>query len=321
MDNSAENNATEVEKAADRIDTLSAAQIKHKLRQSIQARASARAATLTRRQRRLQARRKREAHSRDDRALAQREAQGQGQCQGRGAQEDIVVDESLSTMQRKHATLLRRVEVYADKFRQWAWRAVEPLVADEEEFLMRVRFVMPEDDELVKQSFLSTLVVMFHGHVWCFVTDELGGIPEMVRREGGSLLCHPRDRIDVLRDHKFFTKRLDKGRHGMRVRIRASRVPFLKLPFWSSSWIPATFVLNGIADDASFRAAFPTSDARLALVRETCTRTAALLGKISEWRDESAQSVQRAQAVLDGVRDGKRASDVLLADVRERSGP
>lgn len=294
------------DEAASTIDKLSKQQLRLNLREKIKDRQTVRSRVPTRR---AHGARRRKMEEWWDKADAAERKQAENQTAMR--------HESAKDIVHRRNVLMYRARQYVDKFRQWTWAIAkrEYLKHPCESFAMQARFIMDADNELVRDSFLSMLVFVHHGHAWCLATDDLGGIQGMLSKKNNHFLPS-RECIEVMKKDRHYSKKLSKKKNGVWVNgLNLRQVQFLKTQFWNVDWVLQELVDKNILGVEDFRREYPTEDDEIALLHRAIQEKIAMAERIAEWKGEEDESKAKEDKFEEAVRAGEKPSEVLLKDV------
>lgn len=214
-------------------------------------------------------------------------------------------NETMEQMHHRRTVLLRRAHALADTYRQWSWQEAkavyEALTPRPPQFGLQFRFLV-EDNDLIQKSYLSVLVIVERGHAWCIITDQLGGLQEMLDDQRGVLCLESTACIEHLERDPHYSRKMAKKRNGLVLNnLNLSAVPFYKPPYWPVNWLPSEFVSKNIHSRDAFHTAYPTADDRNQFIRGVLATKNAMATKIMAWREEAATAAARAASTVDAV--------------------
>lgn len=249
---------------------------------------------------------------------AKKEGGGEAEAEADQPAAAARTEDAVQVTQRRNV-LLKRVRKYIDVHRHWLWAHAKTAYAAmhprPQQFAVQARFVLLDDD-IIRKAYLSLLLLIHRGHAWCIATDNLDGLPGMLRETNNLLVLPHNECIGTLPQDPHFSRKFAKGKLAHRVKnLAIDRVPFVRLPFWHLQWLPSALVQDGVQTQADFERAFPDNAQRADLRRATIQAQLKLLRDVEEWRADVEATTQRESKVKQVVAQGKRAADALLADV------
>ena len=230
------------------------------------------------------------------------------------------VDESMEETQARSDVLMQKVVRRVKAAMAWCWALMRPAYLESPQVVapLQFRFVLPHHEQF-KQTYLSILIVVIRGSVWGFATDELGGLAEMIANDNGRLVCLPSQCMERLPDDPHFSKALAKCKDALVLRdIRVADIPFFRPPFWNTDTMNIAFVDKDLLGVDAFNAAYPTVEARMALMTETRAAKQYIDDNITKWREQDEVEGAKMQRVRDGIAKGQSVADLVMAEAEAK---